>query len=115
MKHKILLLSLSLLLLPFGLAAQTAQDFFHNAAKLYISGEKKKAGEEIATGLKRFPEDPQLRKLAGILAAPPPEEKQQKQPNQQNQEAEKDQDKKSQGQQNKPDQNKDSQDQKQQS
>src|SRR5437773_9981751 len=40
-----------MLLLPFFLCAQTADDYFHGGATNYVFGQKEKAKEEVTTGL----------------------------------------------------------------
>ncbi|MGH7970042.1 MAG: hypothetical protein ACREIC_15075, partial [Limisphaerales bacterium] len=57
---KTLLLSLSLLLAAVAGHAQTADDYFHRGAQLYIWGKKKDAQTQVLTGLQQFPSDPQL-------------------------------------------------------
>src|SRR6185503_18934205 len=86
-----LLLSLSLLLLALpATLAQTAEDFFHGGAMFYLSNNIPKAKEEVASGLKLFPDDMKLKKLEELL-----NQQQQSQSNQQQQQQEqKDQEKK---------------------
>src|SRR5258706_7842394 len=77
-------LSISLLAFPFGLRAQTADDYFHGGAQSYIQAEKEKAKQEVFTGLQKFPTDPKLNGMAGLLKKQE-EEKQQQQQQQQDQ------------------------------
>lgn len=79
-----LFLSLSLLLTPIWIQAQTAGDYFHRGAQYYIWGQKEKATNAVFTGLSLFPTDPQLNGLAGLLKKEE-EKNQQNQPQQQNQ------------------------------
>lgn len=79
-----LLLSLSLLLLALpAVRAQTADDFFHGGAMFYLSNNIPKAKEEVAAGLKLFPDDIKLKKLEELL-----NQQQQSQSNQQQQQQE---------------------------
>jgi hypothetical protein len=84
MVSKSLLIS-SLLLAPICLTGQTAKDYFHGGAQFYIFGEKQKAVTEVQSGLQKFPDDADLRKLAELLAR---EEKEQQQQAQQTQKGE---------------------------
>src|SRR5512140_2614669 len=70
-----------LLFCPICLTAQTAADYFHRGAQQYIWGQREKAKSEVFTGLRLFPDDPQLNSLAGLLKK---EEQQQQQPQKQN-------------------------------
>ena len=62
-----LLLSLSLLLAWSAARAQTAEDFFHGGAMFYLSNNIPKAKEEVASGLKLFPDNAKLKKLEELL------------------------------------------------
>ena len=109
-------LSISLLAFPFGLSAQTADDYFHGGAQSYIQAEKEKARQEVFTGLQKFPTDPKLNGMAGLLKKQE-EEKQKQQQQQQQQDQKKDQSKDqqkqdSQSQKNDSDQKQDSSEQK---
>ena len=75
-----LLLSLSLLLAWSAARAQTAEDFFHGGAMFYLSNNIPKAKEEVASGLKLFPDNAKLKKLEELL-----NQQQQSQNNQQQQ------------------------------
>ena len=75
-----LLLSLSLLLAWSAARAQTAEDFFHGGAMFYLSNNIPKAKEEVASGLKLFPDNAKLKKLEELL-----NQQQQSQINQQQQ------------------------------
>jgi len=79
------------LVIPLWLHAQTAEDYFHGGAQSYIWGEKEKAKAEIYTGLKKYPQDPQLNGMAGLLSKKEEDQKQQQQ-NQQSGQSKKDQD-----------------------
>src|SRR5882724_2756625 len=111
-------LSISLLAFPFGLRAQTADDYFHGGAQSYIQAEKEKARQEVFTGLQKFPTDPKLNGMAGLLKKQ--EEEKQKQQQQQQQDQQKDQSKEqqkqdSQSQKKDSEQKQDSSEQKQES
>src|SRR6266568_4534298 len=81
-------LSISLIAFPFGLIAQTADDYFHGGAQSYIQAEKEKAKQEVFTGLQKFPTDPKLNGMAGLLKKQE-EEKQQQQQQQQDKQTQK--------------------------
>jgi len=80
-----ILLSFSLLALPLCALADTATDFIDRGAEKYIFGDNEGAKAEVAAGLAKFPEDPELRKMAELFnkKKPPPPPKKQDQ-NQQN-------------------------------
>src|SRR6266478_1223345 len=99
-------LSISLLAFPLGLGAQTADDYFHGGAQSYIQAEKEKARQEVFTGLQKFPTDPKLNGMAGLLKKQE-EEKQKQQQQQEQQEKEQQQAKQSSG---KPDDKSDEKD-----
>jgi hypothetical protein len=104
------LINISLLLLfPICLSAQTAADYFHRGAQHYIWGEKQKAQVEVVTGLKLFPNDPQLQGLAGLLKKEEKPQQQQENQGQQGQQGEQQQQ-----QQNQPEQKQDRNQQQQQ-
>ena len=65
--YKKTVLSISLLIAPFCLGAQTAEDYFHGGAQYYIWDQKQKAMTEVVTGLKRFPDDPKLNGMVELL------------------------------------------------
>lgn len=50
-----------------GARAQGAADYFHGGAAKYIQGRNQEALIEIEEGLRRFPDDPQLKALGGHL------------------------------------------------
>src|SRR6266404_5517824 len=109
-------LSISLMAFPFGLYAQTADDYFQGGAQSYIQAEKEKAKQEVFTGLQKFPTDPKLNGMAGLLKKQE-EEKQKQEQQQQQQQDQKDQSKEQQkqdSQSQKNDQKQDSSEQKQQ-
>ena len=104
---------------PFGLSAQTADDYFHGGAQSYIQAEKEKAKQEVFTGLQKFPADPKLNGMADLLKKQEEEKKQQQQQQQQQQQDQqkdqsKDQKQDSQSQKNDSEQKQDSSEQKQQ-
>src|SRR5205823_11248526 len=74
------LIIISLCLSPLGLFAETADDYAHRGAQKYIFGQEEAAKKEISTGLEKFPDDPDLRQMAGLFR-----EKQRQQQQQQNQ------------------------------
>ena len=95
-----ILLSFSLLALPLCAFAETATDYIDRGAQKYIFGDDAGAKAEVDTGLAKFPEDKELRKMTELFKnkkKPPPP------PN-----------KKDQDQQNKDEQNQQNQDQQQQ-
>src|SRR6266566_2110569 len=106
------LIILSLFALAPSLFADTAADYVNRGAQKYIFGQDNNAAAEIDTGLAKFPNDPELREMAGLVKKkkPPPQkqEQQQQQQNQQNQQN------KDQQQQQKDQQQKDQQQQQQQ-
>src|SRR5205823_1932685 len=86
------LIILSLFALAPSLFADTAADYVNRGAQKYIFGQDNNAAAEIDTGLAKFPDDPELREMAGLVKKkkPPPQkqeqqQQQQKQQNQQNQ------------------------------
>ena len=81
MKKVILLI---ICLLPVALFAQSAEDYFHNAANFYVNDNKKSAQSIIREGIQRFPNDQKLRNLAAIIEELPEPEDQNEQ-DQQNQ------------------------------
>lgn len=64
----------SLLFVPSVVFAQIAEDYFHGGAQHYVHGRKDQAKVEITTGLSKYPEDPKLKAMAGLIKE---EEKQQ--------------------------------------
>jgi Skp family chaperone for outer membrane proteins len=116
-----LLLSLSLLLAALSAGrAQTAEDFFHGGAMLYLSNNIPKAKEEVAAGRKRFPDDIKLKKLEELLNQQQQSQSQQQQQQQEKQDQEKQdsgqqeqQQEKQQGQQQPPDKSSQQKDQEQ--
>lgn len=85
-----LLLSINLIFGAFTVTAQTAEDYFHRGAQYYIWNDKQKATNEIFSGLRLFPTDPQLNGLAALIKKEEEQQKQQ-QPNQQTEQAKQDQ------------------------
>jgi hypothetical protein len=78
------LIILSLILLPVSLLAETAADYVHRGAQKYIFGEEAAAKAEVASGLAKFPDDPELQQMSGLL-------RDKKQPEQQDKQSQKDQ------------------------
>lgn len=74
-------LNISLFLAPLCSSAQTAEDYFHGGAQFYIWGENQKATNQIYTGLRKYPDDPLLNGMVGLLK----KKEEQKQPQQQSQ------------------------------
>jgi hypothetical protein len=64
------------------LCGQTADDFWHPAANLYVNAKFQQAESEVDKGLQRFPDDPKLNALAEKIK----EQQEQQQQQQQNQE-----------------------------
>src|SRR2546423_6804668 len=110
------LIILSLFALAPSLFADTAADYVNRGAQKYIFGQDNNAAAEIDTGLAKFPNDPELREMAGLVKKkkPPPQKQEQQQQNQQNQQQQKDQQQKDQKdqQQQQQQQNQNQQDQK---
>ena len=107
-----LLLSISLFALALNRAeAQSADDFFHSGARSYLSNNIPGAKDDVAKGLKQFPDDIKLKKLDELLKKQQQQQQNQQQQNQQQQQ------KQNQSQQNqsqsKQDQQKQSEEQKQ--
>jgi outer membrane biosynthesis protein TonB len=69
--------------------AQTAQDFFHLSAQQYINGNFENAGQTIAEGLAKYPNDADLKALAELLKKKQEEQKQKQKQQQEQQEKEK--------------------------
>jgi len=91
-------LIINLCLLSFGVAAQTAEDYFHRGAQFYIDGQKQSAQREVVTGLTKYPKDPLLNGLS-VLIRKEEEQQQQKQQQQQQQDQSKSEQQKQQQQQ----------------
>src|SRR5207248_10286219 len=114
------LIILSLFALAPSLFADTAADYVNRGAQKYIFGQDNNAAAEIDTGLAKFPNDPELREMAGLVKKkkPPPQKQEQQQQNQQQQQKDqqqKDQQQQQQQNQNQQDQKDQQQAQKQQS
>jgi len=60
-------LFLSLLLLPFSVWAETADDYAHRGAQKYIFGDMAAAKSEVAKGLAKFPRDKELQEMAKLF------------------------------------------------
>jgi Ca-activated chloride channel family protein len=83
-----LLLSLSLLLLPWQkVCAQVApaDDFFNSGAQFYISNNVPAALERVESGLKEYPDDDKLKKLEQLLKQQQQQQNQSQQQQQQQQ------------------------------
>ena len=68
------LILLSLLAFPLSLGAETASDYIHRGAQKYIFGQEAAAKAEINEGLKRFPNDPELREMLTLFKQKPPQD-----------------------------------------
>src|SRR5262249_12864846 len=110
MTSRILLLSLSLLLLAWQKAgAQLAppDDFFNGGAQLYISNNIPGALDRVENGLKIYPDDVKLKKLEQLLKQQQQQQQNQQQQDQQQQkDQQKNQQQNQQSQQNSQDQQK---------
>jgi Ca-activated chloride channel family protein len=62
-----LLISISYLVIPLWLAADTPEEYFHRGAGAYVFGAKQKARVEIETGLEKYPTDPKLQQMSELL------------------------------------------------
>lgn len=82
---------------------QSAEDYFHNSSKLYIDGKNGQAKDLLAQGMARYPNDPKLSALDGLIEEEEPEDQQNQDQQEQNQD-----------QQNQDQQNQDQQDQEEQ-
>jgi lipopolysaccharide export LptBFGC system permease protein LptF len=78
--YRLLLSLFSLCLVVTAVSGQTAADYFHQGAQLYIASKKNESKKVIETGLGFYPQDPLLNGMAGLLKKE--EEKQQQQPQQ---------------------------------
>src|SRR3954470_6204280 len=103
------LLTASMTVLPRGVWAQTADDYFHGGATNYVFGEKEKSKEEIVTGLQHFPSDPKLNGLFALLKKEEEQKQQQQQQQEQKNDQKKDQKQNQDSQKKNPDQKKDQQ------
>lgn len=86
-------ISVSLLLIPLWLAAETPEEYFHRGAEAYVFGARQKARVEIETGLGKYPTDSKLQQMAELLKDKESDETPQ---NQQNKEEDKNQESKDQ-------------------
>lgn len=66
----------------FVLSAQSADDYFHMTANLYVKGEKQKAKDMIQEAIKKYPNDKTLKQLAGKVNKLPDDKKNQNKQNQ---------------------------------
>src|SRR5213080_2994439 len=76
---------LSFFLVASSLFAETAADYVNRGAQKYIFGEDQAAASEVATGLRKFPNDPELQGIAGLLRKKKPPPQNQQEQNQQKQ------------------------------
>lgn len=60
-------LFLSLLVLPFSLWAETADEYAHRGAQKYIFGDMAAAKSEVAKGLAKFPRDKELQEMVKLF------------------------------------------------
>lgn len=98
MKNNIFLL-LCFFLFASGIQAQTAGEFFNQAARSYVKTDRESALKSVNSGLSNFPNDTKLQALKEKLEQEQQEEENQnqEQQNQQNQEQEQQQNQQSQG------------------
>jgi hypothetical protein len=74
---------LSLFIAVPSLFAETAADYVHRGAQKYIFGQEDAAAAEVSAGLAKFPNDPELREMAGLFhRKKPPQQNQQQQQDQ---------------------------------
>jgi hypothetical protein len=107
-----LLLSISLAALAVQkVCAESADDFFHSGAQSYLSNNVEGAKQEVAKGLKLFPDDTKLKKLDELLKQ---QQQQQQQQNQQQQNSKQNQSQSKQDQQKQSEQQKQDEQKKQQ-
>ena len=88
------LLALLALLVTTGLSAQNAlsqRDYFDNAAKQFLDGKKKEAIQTLESGLKAYPNDPSMEKLAEALLKEMEQQQEQQQNQQQEQQSQQEQ------------------------
>ncbi len=62
---------LSFFLVASSLFAETAADYVNRGAQKYIFGQDQAAASEVATGLRKFPNDPELQGIAATTTARP--------------------------------------------
>ena len=63
--------------------AKTATDYANQGSQYYIFGQDDSAEAEFDTGLSKFPNDPELQSLAGLIKKKPPQKKDQQNQQQQ--------------------------------
>lgn len=61
------LIILSLVFAPLLCRGETASDYMNRGAQEYIFGNDDKAAAEVQTGLTKFPDDPELRKMTALF------------------------------------------------
>ena len=83
------LASLSLCFVPLWLGAQTAEDYFHGGAQSYVWEKDREAQAQIFNGLRRYPNDPLLNRMAALLKKEEEKKQQQQQDQQKNQDQQK--------------------------
>lgn len=92
----------SLVLVSPGLRADEPADYYHRGVKHYVFSEDEQARAVIQEGIQKFPDDPKLSRLSGLLKEKEQKQQQTGNQGQQNQDQEQEQ---SAGQQNQQDQN----------
>jgi Ca-activated chloride channel family protein len=77
----------------FGTAAfgQSAEDYFHRGAQLYIANKKSDSKQTVEAGLRVYPQDPLLNGMAGLLKKEEEQQQQQGQDEQQKDQKKEDQ------------------------
>jgi hypothetical protein len=78
--YRILLSLISLSLFSTAALGQSAEDYFHRGAQLYIANKKSDSKQVIETGLQVYPQDPLLNGMAGLLKKEEQEQQNQQQP-----------------------------------
>jgi hypothetical protein len=75
MKIRSLLVFICSLFILFQINAQSVTDYFHTSAKFYVDGEKANAKKTIQEAIKKYPNDPKLKKLASAIDKLPEDKK----------------------------------------
>ena len=73
--YRVLLSLISLSLVSAAAFGQSAEDYFHRGAQLYIANKKSESKQTIEAGLSAYPQDPLLNGMVGLFKK---EEEQQK-------------------------------------
>ena len=69
MLYKLIASSIPIVVLSISsLFGQSAQDYYHNAAKNFIHAKEKISRQILDVGIKKYPNDPSLNALAGLLS-----------------------------------------------